>query len=142
MARTPPPYPCGRWAGPSGIGCPLALSHRAVRPLPLHAPPTVNSGLFLLRHPFCLYTTKQGLDPLSEVVLACKHNGRLLQPDHGYPLRVVIPGALLFACCVVLCCAATHDIVHHPGPCAMPPRAALHATALCGWDAWRTCTTC
>ena len=34
----------------------------------------------------------QGLDPLSEVMLAWRHNGRLLQPDHGYPLRVVIPG--------------------------------------------------
>lgn len=34
----------------------------------------------------------QGLDPLSEVVLAWRHNGRLLAPDHGYPLRVVIPG--------------------------------------------------
>lgn len=44
----------------------------------------------------------QGLDPLSEVLLAWKHNGRLLQPDHGYPLRVVIPGAL--------CCAAPHCV--------------------------------
>ncbi|KAI7840931.1 hypothetical protein COHA_005362 [Chlorella ohadii] len=34
----------------------------------------------------------KGLDPLSEVVLAWKHNGGLLQPDHGYPLRVIIPG--------------------------------------------------
>lgn len=105
-----------------------------MRPLPLHAPPTVNSGLFLLRHPFCLYTTKQGLDPLSEVVLAWKHNGRLLQPDHGYPLRVIIPGALLFACCVVLCCAATHDIVHQPGALrhATPCCAACHSTVRVG----------
>lgn len=36
---------------------------------------------------------RQGLDPLSEVVLAYHHNGRLLQPDHGYPLRAVVPGA-------------------------------------------------
>lgn len=35
----------------------------------------------------------QGQDRFSEVLLAWRHNGRLLQPDHGYPLRVIIPGA-------------------------------------------------
>ncbi|KAL4430845.1 hypothetical protein ABPG75_006101 [Micractinium tetrahymenae] len=34
----------------------------------------------------------KGQDRFSEVLLAWRHNGRLMQPDHGYPLRVVIPG--------------------------------------------------
>ncbi|KAL4420023.1 hypothetical protein ABPG77_001273 [Micractinium sp. CCAP 211/92] len=34
----------------------------------------------------------KGQDRFSEVLLAWKHNGRLLQPDHGYPLRVLVPG--------------------------------------------------
>eukprot|EP00887_Chlorella_sp_A99_P001111 scaffold14.g1111.t1 len=33
----------------------------------------------------------KGLDPLSEVLLAWRHNGHLLAPDHGYPLRLVVP---------------------------------------------------
>lgn len=35
----------------------------------------------------------QAMDPLSEVILAFQQNGRLLQPDHGFPLRLIIPGA-------------------------------------------------
>jgi DMSO/TMAO reductase YedYZ molybdopterin-dependent catalytic subunit len=32
------------------------------------------------------------LDPTSDVILAYKQNGEYLHPDHGYPLRVLIPG--------------------------------------------------
>ncbi|KAL0901071.1 hypothetical protein ABMA27_006393 [Loxostege sticticalis] len=32
-------------------------------------------------------------DPSSRIVLATHMNGRALPPDHGYPLRVVVPGA-------------------------------------------------
>lgn len=36
----------------------------------------------------------KALDPASDIILAFKQNGRLLTPDHGYPLRIIIPGAL------------------------------------------------
>ncbi len=35
----------------------------------------------------------RALDPASDIILAFKQNGRLLTPDHGYPLRIIIPGA-------------------------------------------------
>ncbi|BDA47084.1 Nitrate reductase [NADH] [Coccomyxa sp. Obi] len=34
----------------------------------------------------------KALDPASDIILAFKQNGRLLTPDHGYPLRIIIPG--------------------------------------------------
>ena len=35
---------------------------------------------------------QRALDPGFDVILAYAHNGRLLTPDHGYPLRLIIPG--------------------------------------------------
>ena len=32
------------------------------------------------------------MDPACDVMLAYKQNGRFLQPDHGFPLRMIIPG--------------------------------------------------
>ena len=37
-------------------------------------------------------TLSKALDRASDVILAYKQNGRLLTPDHGYPLRIIIPG--------------------------------------------------
>ena len=37
----------------------------------------------------------KALDAASDIILAFKQNGRLLTPDHGYPLRIIIPGAPL-----------------------------------------------
>lgn len=34
----------------------------------------------------------RAMDPSYDVILAYKQNGRLLTPDHGFPLRVIIPG--------------------------------------------------
>lgn len=34
----------------------------------------------------------KALDPASDIILAFRQNGRLLTPDHGYPLRIIIPG--------------------------------------------------
>ena len=41
----------------------------------------------------------KALDLASDIILAFKQNGRLLTPDHGYPLRIIIPGAFI----VILC---------------------------------------
>jgi len=32
------------------------------------------------------------MDPLSDVIIAYEQNGKRLMPDHGYPLRLIIPG--------------------------------------------------
>ena len=32
------------------------------------------------------------MDPACDVLLAYEQNGEKLNPDHGYPLRLVIPG--------------------------------------------------
>ena len=37
----------------------------------------------------------KALDPASDIILAFRQNGRLLTPDHGYPLRIIIPGRAL-----------------------------------------------
>jgi len=35
---------------------------------------------------------RYALDKANDVILAWHHNGELLQADHGYPLRIIIPG--------------------------------------------------
>jgi hypothetical protein len=32
------------------------------------------------------------VDPANDVLVAYKHNGRYLTPDHGFPVRMIIPG--------------------------------------------------
>lgn len=34
----------------------------------------------------------KAMDPANDVLIAYKQNGRLLTPDHGYPVRIIIPG--------------------------------------------------
>jgi len=48
---------------------------------------------FVMQHADPDYTTNIALDDLvqDDVVLALKHNGRDLQPDHGGPMRLVVP---------------------------------------------------
>ena len=37
-------------------------------------------------------TWRYAMEKANDVILAWHHNGELLQPDHGYPLRIIIPG--------------------------------------------------
>jgi hypothetical protein len=39
-----------------------------------------------------LYRYAKALDPTQDVILAYAQNGETLRPDHGYPVRVIIPG--------------------------------------------------
>lgn len=32
------------------------------------------------------------MDPTADVLLAYKMNGEELAPDHGYPIRLIVPG--------------------------------------------------
>jgi DMSO/TMAO reductase YedYZ molybdopterin-dependent catalytic subunit len=66
-------------------GIPLReiLKHVAPRP----------EAKYVLQHAENGYTTNTTLDDLQgdDVVLALKHDGRDLEPDHGGPLRMVVP---------------------------------------------------
>jgi nitrate reductase (NAD(P)H) len=37
-------------------------------------------------------TLAKALDPANDIMVAYKQNGRFLTPDHGYPVRMIIPG--------------------------------------------------
>lgn len=37
-------------------------------------------------------TLPKALDPANDILVAYRQNGRLLTPDHGYPVRMIIPG--------------------------------------------------
>ena len=37
-------------------------------------------------------TMAKALDPANDILIAYRQNGRLLTPDHGYPVRIIIPG--------------------------------------------------
>lgn len=37
-------------------------------------------------------TLAKALDPANDILIAYRQNGRLLTPDHGYPVRIIIPG--------------------------------------------------
>ena len=34
------------------------------------------------------------MNPASDILIALKHNGKLLAPDHGFPVRMIIPGGI------------------------------------------------
>ena len=34
------------------------------------------------------------MNPANDILIAYKHNGKLLAPDHGFPVRMIIPGGI------------------------------------------------
>jgi DMSO/TMAO reductase YedYZ molybdopterin-dependent catalytic subunit len=66
-------------------GVPIQELLTRVRPLP--------AARFVLQHAEPDYTTNIALEDLvqDDVVLALRHNGRDLEPDHGGPMRLVVP---------------------------------------------------
>ena len=34
------------------------------------------------------------MNPANDILVAFKHNGKLLAPDHGFPVRMIIPGGI------------------------------------------------
>lgn len=51
------------------------------------------SAQYVIAHADGGYTTNIPLDVMldDDVLLAWKYNGELLEPDHGYPLRLIVP---------------------------------------------------
>ena len=66
-------------------GVPIREIIERVRPRP--------EATFVMQHADPDYTTNIALTDLAapDVILALKHNGRDLEPDHGGPLRLVVP---------------------------------------------------
>ncbi|KAK9825864.1 hypothetical protein WJX81_005959 [Elliptochloris bilobata] len=86
---------CGHW---TGVRLADVLSHCGVQGAvqatrhvcfrgPKHELPQGRDGSYGTSIP-----VYKALDAASDVILAYRHNGRLLTPDHGYPLRIIIPG--------------------------------------------------
>jgi DMSO/TMAO reductase YedYZ molybdopterin-dependent catalytic subunit len=66
-------------------GVPIRAIIEQVQPRP--------EAAFVMQHADPDYTTNIGLADLidGDVILALKHNGRDLEPDHGGPMRLVVP---------------------------------------------------
>ena len=66
-------------------GVPARVILEQVRPRP--------EARWVLQHADPDYTTNTSLEALrgDDVILALKHNGRDLEPDHGGPMRLVLP---------------------------------------------------
>jgi DMSO/TMAO reductase YedYZ molybdopterin-dependent catalytic subunit len=64
----------------------------AIREIMRHVTP-LPTARFVIQHADPDYTTNIALDELldGDVILALKHNGRDLAPDHGGPMRLVVP---------------------------------------------------
>ena len=71
-----------------GVSARFIVEH--VRPRP--------EATFVLQHADPDYTTNTALADLlaDDVVLALKHNGKYLEPDHGWPLRGLVPKLYLW----------------------------------------------
>ena len=80
-----------RWSKLDNVweGVPIREIIDRVKPLP--------EARFVMQHADPDYTTNTALGDLvqDDVILALKHGGRDLEPDHGGPLRLVLPEALL-----------------------------------------------
>jgi DMSO/TMAO reductase YedYZ molybdopterin-dependent catalytic subunit len=63
-----------------------------IREIMNHVKP-LRAATFVMQHADPDYTTNIGLAELvdDDVLLALKHNGRDLEPDHGGPMRLVVP---------------------------------------------------
>ena len=71
----------------------------------------------------------KALDPASDIILAFKQNGRLLTPDHGYPLRIIIPGSPWLHCVQMppLARVLFHGVAHISSTSNRKPCEALQA---------------
>jgi nitrate reductase (NAD(P)H) len=34
----------------------------------------------------------KAMDPSQDILIAYMYNGQMLSPDHGFPVRIIIPG--------------------------------------------------
>lgn len=68
----------------SGVSFKTLIDEKFIEPLP--------QAKFVIQHCEHGYTTNTSLDFLMQenVILATHYNGQPLEPDHGYPLRVVV----------------------------------------------------
>ena len=76
--------------GPEAEGVHVRTIIEACRPRP--------EARFVLQHADPDYTTNTAIEDLvdDDVVLALKHNGQDLEPDHGGPMRLVLPKLYLW----------------------------------------------
>ena len=76
-----------RWSKLDNVweGVPIRAILDRIKPRP--------EAAFVLQHADPDYSTNTSLDDLAQddVILALKHGGRDLEPDHGGPLRLVLP---------------------------------------------------
>jgi len=78
------------------------------------------------------------LDPTSDVILAFEQNGKRLQPDHGYPCRVIIPGyiggrMIKFLCKVLVTDAESKNFYHFNDNRVLPVGVDAEMATAEGW---------
>lgn len=78
------------------------------------------------------------LDPACDVLVAYQQNGARLEPDHGFPVRVIIPGwiggrMVKWLCKIVVSATPSDNFYHFNDNRIMPPEIDAERAAAEGW---------
>lgn len=80
----------------------------------------------------------KALDPAQDVILAYAQNGEKLRPDHGFPVRVIIPGfiggrMIKWLCKIEVTAAPSDNFYHFRDNRIMPPHVTSEVAEKEGW---------
>ena len=96
----------------------------------------VEAGRGLFHGP--LWAMEEALDPSCGILIAWKQNGRLLETDHGYPVRLVIPGyiggrMIKWLCDISVTAEESNNFFHYNDNRVLPPPVSVERAGAEGW---------